>query len=112
MQAALRFPTTLSRKRLALCLAGVLSVLIGVSTAHAQAPSQIQGQSQSTTANPKDPFESFNRSVFEFNDRLDQSITKPIAQTYVKVTPDLVQTGVRNFFGNLSDMWSLSLIHI
>ena len=106
MQAALRFPTTLSRKRLALVLAGVLSVLIGVSTAHAQAPSQIQAQTQSTTVNPKDPFESFNRSVFEFNDRLDQSITKPIAQTYVKVTPDLVQTGVRNFFGNLSDMWS------
>jgi phospholipid-binding lipoprotein MlaA len=44
--------------------------------------------------------------MFDFNDRLDASIMKPVAQVYVNVTPSLVQTGVRNFFGNISDMWS------
>ena len=56
--------------------------------------------------NPKDPFESFNRSVSGFNDRVDEALLQPVARTYVKVTPELVQTGVKNFFGNLSDIWS------
>jgi len=56
--------------------------------------------------NPKDPWESFNRSMFRLNDQLDQNVTKPLAQTYVQVTPSIVRTGVRNFFGNISDAWS------
>ncbi len=56
--------------------------------------------------NPKDPFESFNRAVSGFNDRVDEALLQPVARTYVKVTPELVQTGVKNFFGNLSDIWS------
>jgi len=57
-------------------------------------------------ANPKDPWESFNRSVFRLNDKIDQNVTKPIAQAYVDVTPNFVRTGVRNFFGNIADAWS------
>ena len=57
-------------------------------------------------ANPKDPWEGFNRSMFRFNDKIDQQVTKPIAQAYVDVTPSFVRTGVRNFFGNISDAWS------
>jgi len=102
MQAPLLFISWLPKGRLAFVLACVLSVSLGLSSAHAQSTTP----SQSTPSNPKDPFESFNRSVFDFNDRVDESLTKPIAQTYVRVTPSFVQTGVRNFFGNLSDMWS------
>ena len=81
---------------------------MGPAQAQTQTQTQVQAQAQNqgTATNPKDPFESFNRSMFNFNDRLDASITKPIAKAYVEVTPSLVQTGVRNFFGNLSDMWS------
>ena len=56
--------------------------------------------------NPKDPFESFNRVVNGFNDQVDQALLQPVARTYVKITPSLVQTGVKNFFGNLADVWS------
>jgi phospholipid-binding lipoprotein MlaA len=50
---------------------------------------------------PRDPWERFNRSVFNFNDALDRAIAKPVAKGYVKVTPRVVRTGVSNFFSNL-----------
>jgi phospholipid-binding lipoprotein MlaA len=59
-----------------------------------------------STSNPRDPFEKFNRAMFTFNDKVDQVALKPAATAYQKVTPTVVQTGVNNFFGNLSDLWS------
>jgi phospholipid-binding lipoprotein MlaA len=60
----------------------------------------------SNPTNPKDPFEKFNRAVFNFNDSVDRVALKPTATAYKHYTPDFVQTGVNNFFGNLSDLWS------
>lgn len=54
----------------------------------------------------RDPWESMNRSVFSFNDKLDRIVLKPVATAYRNVMPDPVQKGVRNFFGNLGDVWS------
>lgn len=54
----------------------------------------------------KDPYENFNRKVFAFNDAVDRNALKPVAQGYKAVTPELVQTGVGNFFDNLSDLWT------
>ncbi len=59
-----------------------------------------------TSNNPRDPFEKFNRAVFSFNDAVDRTALKPAATVYKKATPEFVQTGVNNFFGNLSDLWS------
>lgn len=94
-------------------LAAVTALVLGacgfVPFALAQAQAQAQDQSspaKTSPTDPKDPFESFNRTMFEFNDSLDTHITKPVSEAYVRVTPSLVQTGVRNFFGNLSDIWS------
>lgn len=56
--------------------------------------------------NPRDPYEGFNRSMFKFNDAIDQAALKPAATAYKKVLPTFVQTGVNNFFGNLSDVWT------
>jgi phospholipid-binding lipoprotein MlaA len=56
--------------------------------------------------NPRDPFEPFNRGVTRFNDGLDEALVKPVAQAYQSVLPSPVRTGVNNFFGNLSDVWS------
>lgn len=63
-------------------------------------------QGCATGPNPRDPFEPFNRSVMRFNDGLDEAIIKPVAQAYQGAVPSPVRTGVNNFFGNLSDVWS------
>jgi phospholipid-binding lipoprotein MlaA len=51
-----------------------------------------------------DPWQSFNRSVFEFNETLDRNVAKPVAQGYRAVTPQFVDTGITNFFSNLEDV--------
>ena len=58
----------------------------------------------STTKNPQDPLEGFNRAMFSFNDKVDQVALKPVAKVYKNVLPDFVQTGVGNFFGNIGDL--------
>lgn len=65
-------------------------------------------QGCATVPNPdaRDPWESWNRGVFSFNDTVDKAVLKPVATGYQKITPTLVQKGVGNFFGNLSDIWS------
>ena len=55
----------------------------------------------SATSNPRDPWEGYNRPVYDFNDALDRAVLKPVAQGYVKVLPEFARTGVNNFFGNL-----------
>jgi len=55
-----------------------------------------------------DPWESFNRPIFTFNDTLDTYALKPLAQGYQYVTPDPVEDGVSNFFGNLGDVKNLA----
>lgn len=57
-------------------------------------------------ANPKDPLEPMNRKVAKFNDVLDDNVLKPVATGYRDYTPQPLQTGVSNFFRNLSDVWS------
>src|SRR5450755_2577776 len=50
---------------------------------------------------PQDPWESWNRGVYKFNDVFDRAIAKPVARTYVRVVPQPIRTGVTNFFANL-----------
>lgn len=61
-----------------------------------------------TTADPNDPFESYNRAMFSFNDNLDQYILKPVAKGYDFVMPSPAQKGVSNFFSNLDDVLVLT----
>lgn len=58
-------------------------------------------------ANPRDPFEPFNRGVYQFNDAVDVAVLKPIATAYREVTPVPVRHGIGNFFANLDDAWSV-----
>jgi len=53
-----------------------------------------------------DPWESWNRKVFSFNDSLDRAVLKPVAETYRDVVPSFVRTGIDNVLGNLHDIWS------
>lgn len=50
---------------------------------------------------PQDPWESWNRGVYKFNDKLDRAVAKPIARTYVRAVPAPARTGVSNFMANL-----------
>lgn len=56
----------------------------------------------------KDPFESFNRAMFSFNEGLDTVVLKPLAKSYRYVTPDLVESGVTNFFDNLTEVRNIA----
>ncbi len=58
-----------------------------------------------TGGDPRDPIEPVNRAVFQFNDQVDRFAIKPAAEAYNAVTPEIVRTGVRNFFSNLRDPW-------
>lgn len=55
-----------------------------------------------------DPWEGVNRSIYQFNKKVDSAFVKPLAQGYHAVTPDLVETGIHNFFSNLGDVTSLA----
>jgi phospholipid-binding lipoprotein MlaA len=57
-----------------------------------------------TGQNPRDPYESFNRSVYEFNETLDRWALKPVAKGYRAVVPVPVRGGVTSFFGNFRDV--------
>jgi phospholipid-binding lipoprotein MlaA len=80
------------RSALLIFSAGVLLALTGCATG--------------PNANPKDPFEPYNRSMSTFNDGIDRAVLKPVATAYAEVTPSLVRAGVSNFFGNLQDAWT------
>ena len=54
-----------------------------------------------------DPLESFNRSVFAFNEAVDRAVLKPLALAYKAAVPSPVRTGVDNVFGNAGDAWSV-----
>jgi phospholipid-binding lipoprotein MlaA len=56
-------------------------------------------------ADPRDPLEGFNRGVYKFNDQVDQYVGQPVARGYVKVIPGEIRDRVRNFFGNIGDVF-------
>ncbi len=82
---------------LALLGAGCATVPGGTAGGAAPAPQ---------ASSPEDPWERFNRSIFSFNEAVDEAVLKPVATAYRKVVPELVRKGVSNFFGNLDDAWS------
>jgi phospholipid-binding lipoprotein MlaA len=60
-----------------------------------------------TTASKDDPFEPWNRAMYDVNLVVDGHFLKPIAQAYVDVTPKPIQQGIHNFFQNLDDVVSI-----
>jgi len=57
-----------------------------------------------SAAETNDPFISANRSVHGFNQVVDSFLLKPLARTYLKVTPRLIKKGIKNIFNNLDDV--------
>jgi phospholipid-binding lipoprotein MlaA len=68
----------------------------------------LQGCASVKTADARDPWESMNRRIYQFNDAVDTVAIKPAAEIYTQVLPSFVRTGIHNFLGNLSDVWSMA----
>lgn len=49
--------------------------------------------------------EGFNRAMFSFNEGLDDALLKPTVKVYTTILPDVVRTGISNFFSNVGDIW-------
>lgn len=58
------------------------------------------------TPSPSDPLEGINRSIFTFNDTLDQYTFKPVAQGYQWAVPQPIRTGITNIFSNVGDAYT------
>lgn len=68
----------------------------------------LQGCATVKNPDPRDPWETMNRSVYQFNDALDVMAIQPAAKAYVTVLPSPVRTGIHNFLGNIGDVWSMA----
>ena len=44
----------------------------------------------------QDPWETYNRGAYAFNDALDRAVLKPAAQSYAEGVPEFAQEGVMN----------------
>ena len=51
-----------------------------------------------------DPWEGYNRRMYDINARLDRFLFIPVVESYKRVTPDFLQSGIRNFFRNLLEI--------
>ncbi len=56
--------------------------------------------------NRDDPLEPWNRAMYEVHQVVDGNLVKPIAQAYVAATPEVIRTGISNFFGNIDDLFT------
>lgn len=90
--------TTLAPHAARGALAGRLGLLLGAAL--------LTGCATVANPDPRDPLESYNRSMTTFNEHVDAMVLKPVAIAYKDVTPAPVRTGVSNFFANLGDVWS------
>ncbi|MFG6446904.1 VacJ family lipoprotein [Roseateles sp. BYS180W] len=90
-----------------------LAFLLGVasvgSVAHAQ-ESVAEGVEDEfplpNVRHKQDPWERWNRKVFRFNEKLDATLLRPVAEAYSGFVPSPARTAVDNFFGNFGDAWS------
>lgn len=52
----------------------------------------------------EDPWEGFNRAIFQFNETADRWVLAPLAKGYRKVTPEPVEKALSQFFDNLDEV--------
>ena len=50
-----------------------------------------------------DPWEGYNRWMFDFNGDTDRLIIRPVAKGYDAIMPEFGRIGVNNFFSNFYD---------
>ncbi len=55
-----------------------------------------------------DPWEGYNRWMYDFNARFDRYLFIPVVKTYQYVLPNFVRTGIHNVFSNLGEFSNFS----
>jgi len=55
-----------------------------------------------------DPFEDINRTVYGFNETVDDNLLEPLSRAYKDHVPEVAQDRVSDFFGNLRDVSTLA----
>jgi phospholipid-binding lipoprotein MlaA len=63
------------------------------------------GCASAPDADPRDPWEGFNRGVYKFNDVVDEAVARPVATAYRDVVHVQIRDRVRNFFSNIGDVF-------
>src|SRR5690554_4104867 len=51
-----------------------------------------------------DPWEGFNRSMFTFNQKMDENVLRPAAVGYSKVVPKPGRSALSNMFSNFGEI--------
>jgi phospholipid-binding lipoprotein MlaA len=65
-------------------------------------PAFAQDKEEQSEEETIDPFESFNRTMFDLNIILDKAIGRPLAELYQAILPFEARDSIRNFIRNLS----------
>jgi len=65
----------------------------------------LAGCASTAERDPRDPLEPLNRGIYRFNEKVDEAIAQPVARTYRRVVPGEIRDRVRNFFGNIGDVF-------
>jgi phospholipid-binding lipoprotein MlaA len=74
----------------------------GLACARAACALAVLATATPALAQEADPWEGFNRSIYDFNEWLDLSVLIPIAKGWDFVVPEPVQTSVQNVFETLN----------
>jgi len=82
-------------------LAGPLGAVEADAGDDVQAAAPADPDPQADGNHPGDPWESFNRHIFAFNEAVDRYALEPVATGWDTVVPHRVETCLSNFFENL-----------
>ena len=61
----------------------------------------MEEETEIKTVTVKDPIAPWNRLMFKFNDKLYYWVLKPVSKGYAAVLPQIMRTGIKNFFYNI-----------
>ena len=79
----------------------IVLVLLGMNSSVFAAIDPVNNSNNSNNSNNNDPYERFNRVMFQFNSVVDLLVLKPVATLYMKLVPKPLSKGISNFYNNI-----------
>jgi len=64
----------------------------------------LTGCASTQNLDERDPWESFNRGVYNFNEAADKVLIDPLTRVYDFITPDFIDNGISNMFSNIKQI--------
>jgi phospholipid-binding lipoprotein MlaA len=104
------------KRTLSLMLLAVFGLIAGCSTAPVQTEpiiparrpvSEYVQKDKTYVVEAYDPWEPMNRRLYNFNAIFDEYVFLPVVRAYEFVLPDVAQTGISNFYKNLTEVTNL-----